>query len=148
MSGIKLNVRFELHIKQGVGLCLKSEIFSKLTRVSVRMLRYYDETGLFPPARVDDFTNYRYYSAAQIERLNLIVSLRDLGFNVVDIAAVIAEESTEKQREMLIGKRGEIKENISQEREMLRKIDSAINNLDKEKINMSYNIKTKSVPLL
>ena len=65
------------------------------------MLRYYDETGLLTPCKVDEFTNYRYYSAKQIEALNLIVSLRDFGFNVSEIAAVIAAPSNEKQKEML-----------------------------------------------
>lgn len=40
--------------------------FSKFTKVSVRMLRYYDEVGLFKPAQIDDFTGYRYYSANTI----------------------------------------------------------------------------------
>lgn len=30
--------------------------FSKLTQVSVRMLRYYDETGLLRPAEIDAWT--------------------------------------------------------------------------------------------
>ena len=31
--------------------------FSKLSRVSVKTLRYYDEMGLLKPTRVDTFTN-------------------------------------------------------------------------------------------
>ena len=44
--------------------------FSKLTQVSTRMLRYYDETGLLKPAKVDSLTGYRMYSAEQISTLN------------------------------------------------------------------------------
>ena len=40
--------------------------FSKLTQVSIRMLRYYDETGLLKPAKTDKFTNYRLYAMDQI----------------------------------------------------------------------------------
>jgi DNA-binding transcriptional MerR regulator len=54
--------------------------FSKLTQVSIRMLRYYDETGLLKPAETDRFTNYRLYSIAQIPVLNKIIFMRDLGF--------------------------------------------------------------------
>lgn len=36
--------------------------FSKLTRVSVRMLRYYDNAGLLTPAVIDKFTGYRMYT--------------------------------------------------------------------------------------
>ena len=40
---------------------LKIGEFSKLSRVSVRMLRHYDEIGLLKPAETDRFTDYRYY---------------------------------------------------------------------------------------
>jgi DNA-binding transcriptional MerR regulator len=63
--------------------------FSKLTQVSVRMLRYYDETGLFKPAQIDKFTGYRSYSVDQIPILHRIIFLRDSGFQVSEIAAVL-----------------------------------------------------------
>ena len=40
--------------------------FSKLTQVSIRMLRYYDEAGLLKPSSTDPWTGYRMYSAQQI----------------------------------------------------------------------------------
>lgn len=36
---------------------LKIGEFSKLSRVSVRMLRHYDEIGLLKPAEIDRFTD-------------------------------------------------------------------------------------------
>ncbi|MEE1041293.1 MAG: MerR family DNA-binding transcriptional regulator, partial [Lachnospiraceae bacterium] len=44
---------------------LKIGEFSKLSRVSVRMLRHYDEIGLLKPAEIDRFTDYRYYREDQ-----------------------------------------------------------------------------------
>ena len=41
---------------------LKIGYFSKLSRISIRMLRHYDEIGLLKPAEIDPFTGYRYYS--------------------------------------------------------------------------------------
>ena len=35
--------------------------FSKLSQVSVKTLRYYDEIGLLKPIEIDRFTGYRYY---------------------------------------------------------------------------------------
>ena len=52
--------------------------FSKLTQVSIRMLRYYDEMGIFKPEKVDTFTGYRMYSASQIPTLQKIIILRDI----------------------------------------------------------------------
>lgn len=120
--------------------------FSKLTKVSVRMLRYYDEAGLFKPAKIDDFTGYRYYSAKQIPQINLIVSLRDMGFNIADIAVIIKENSNEKLEEILKAKSEEIKNNIRAEEIRLKKINSAIKDMKKERINMSYNVTLKSLP--
>ena len=41
---------------------LKIGEFSKLSRLTVRRLRSYDEAGLLRPASIDPFTGYRYYS--------------------------------------------------------------------------------------
>lgn len=120
--------------------------FSKLTKVSVRMLRYYDEVGLFRPAKIDDFTGYRYYSAKQISEINLIVSLRDMGFNVADIAVFMEEKSEEKLEDILKVKSEEIKNNIRAEAIKLEKINSAIKDMKKERVNMSYNVTLKSLP--
>ena len=120
--------------------------FSKLTRVSIRMLRYYDEIGIFKPAKIDDFTGYRYYSATQIKTINLIVSLRDMGFNVAEISEVIKENTDERLAKKLKDKKGQVEGSISKEKEKLEKLNAAINNLKKEGVNMSYNVKTKSVP--
>ena len=105
--------------------------FSKLTLVSIRMLRYYDEVGLFKPAEIDAFTGYRYYSAKQISTLNLIISLRDMGFTVSDIAIAIKEQSDEKLKNLLKQKEDEVKNNIKAEEEKLRKINYAINEFGK-----------------
>lgn len=32
--------------------------FSRLTQVTIRMLRYYDEMGLLKPSQIDPRTNY------------------------------------------------------------------------------------------
>ena len=45
---------------------LKIGDFSKLSRVSIRMLRHYDEIGLLRPARIDPESGYRYYSETQL----------------------------------------------------------------------------------
>ena len=43
--------------------------FSKLSRVSIKALRLYDEMGLLKPVEVDRFTGYRYYEFDQLPRL-------------------------------------------------------------------------------
>lgn len=48
---------------------LKIGEFSRLTRVSVRMLHYYDDIGLLKPVQTDKFTGYRLYSVSQVAAL-------------------------------------------------------------------------------
>lgn len=59
---------------------LKIGEFSKLTQVSVRMLRHYDEIGLLKPAEIDCFTDYRYYKEEQLPAMCRIKALKDMGF--------------------------------------------------------------------
>lgn len=56
--------------------------FSQLAQISIRTLRLYDEMGLFKPAQIDRFTEYRYYNVEQLPRLNRILALKDLGLSL------------------------------------------------------------------
>ena len=73
---------------------LKIGDFSRLSQVSVKTLRYYDDMGLQRPMNVDAFTGYRYYSASQLPRLNRGLALKDLGFTLEQIAQVLEEGLT------------------------------------------------------
>lgn len=63
--------------------------FSTLTRLSVRMLRYYDAHGVLSPARIDAATGHRFYDAHQVVEARLVRQLRDVGFSVPAIAALL-----------------------------------------------------------
>ncbi|GAA2100296.1 MerR family transcriptional regulator [Streptomyces albiaxialis] len=62
--------------------------FARLTRLSPKALRLYDELGLLTPARVDPFSGYRYYDPAQVERARLVAWLRRLGMPLARIRTV------------------------------------------------------------
>ena len=68
---------------------LKIGEFSKLSRVSVRMLRHYDEIGLLKPAEIDHFTDYRYYREDQLPTAGRIAALKDMGFSLADIVRIL-----------------------------------------------------------
>src|SRR5215469_14376688 len=100
----------------GVDCVIRIGDFSRLSRVSIKTLRYYDEVGLFKPIDVDRFTGYRYYSASQLPRLNRILALRDLGLSLEQIAQVLDEGvSPEQLRGMLRLKRAELQQHIAGE---------------------------------
>lgn len=120
--------------------------FSKLTQVSIRMLRYYDETGLLKPAETDAATQYRLYSAAQIPQLNRIVFLRDLGFTVADILDALHQWEDGLLHERLEAKRRVIEQTIRAEQEKLLKIELAQRDIKQEKLSLHCSVCVKSVP--
>lgn len=120
--------------------------FSKLTQVSIRMLRYYDEAGLLKPSSTDPWTGYRMYSAQQIPTLNKIIYLRDSGFQVAEIAAALAADSETSLMEQLDRKYAEIQKNIQAEQDKLQKIELAKKDILHEKNEMQYHVFIKSIP--
>src|SRR5437016_14577064 len=72
--------------------------FAGLGRVSVRMLRHYDAIGLLRPAAVDPASGYRYYQADQLRRLNRVVALKDLGFTLEQVRAILDDQVNADQR--------------------------------------------------
>lgn len=71
--------------------------FSRLARVSARLLRWYEEVGLLVPAHVDPSTGYRYYSAAQLVQLNRILALKELGLSLQQIGAALDPGAAEEK---------------------------------------------------
>jgi DNA-binding transcriptional MerR regulator len=65
--------------------------FSRLSQIPVKTLRHYDAIGLLRPVRVEPRTAYRYYSAVQIEQVNRILALKDLGFSLREVRMLVAE---------------------------------------------------------
>ena len=48
-------------------------------------LRHYEKLGLLKPSEVDEWTGYRYYSVGQMQTLNYIRRLKDIGFSLEEI---------------------------------------------------------------
>jgi DNA-binding transcriptional MerR regulator len=123
--------------------------FSKISQVSVRMLRHYDELGLLKPAHVDPFTDYRYYTADQLPRLNRIVALRELGFTLEQIARLLNGELTAEQlRGMLVLKRAEIEQQVQAQQEQLARVEMRLMQIELEGKMPNYEVVLKKVPQL
>lgn len=92
---------------------LRIGVFSTLTRISVRMLRHYQDHGVLAPSYVDPFSGYRYYAPALLARAHLVTGLRDAGFSVEGMREVLrvvddpagVEAALQAQRERLTSAR-------------------------------------------
>ena len=64
---------------------LKIGDFSQMMQVTVKTLLHYEQKGLLKPDEVDEWTGYRYYTVEQMQRLNNIRKLQQLGFSLDEI---------------------------------------------------------------
>lgn len=101
---------------------LKIGEFSKMMQVTVKTLRFYEQKELLVPDEVDEWTGYRYYSIAQMQRLNTIRGLQRLGFTLEEIKELLEDgaqmpsidqltrkiEETERQLQLLMERRSQL----------------------------------------
>ena len=123
--------------------------FSKLVRVSARMLRHYDKSGIFSPAEIDRFTGYRLYSAEQIPLLMRIVELRDMGFGIEEIEETLPfYDNAEFMQKALKRKAQAISNIIAAEQCKLDKITTMSSTIRKESERMVYEVELKEIPAI
>lgn len=131
---------------KGENTVYKIKEFSRFAKVSTRMLRYYDEVNLLKPAKIDEFTGYRYYSASQIPIITKIVTFRDIGFNIDEIRNLLKMKNDEDILKALKVKQDDIQKRINHERKIISDIDNIIYSFGKEKSIMNFEVKIKEIP--
>lgn len=65
--------------------------FSRMASLSIKSLRLYHEKELLIPAKVDEFTGYRYYNEANYETAVSIKILREYDFTLAEIKEILDE---------------------------------------------------------
>lgn len=120
--------------------------FSKIARVSGRLLRYYDSIGLLSPVRIDPATGYRYYSAGQLARLNRILALKGLGLTLEQVARLLdGNISSDEIRGMFLLKKAELERTVSEEAQRLRNVESRLQQIDEQGSVVDYDIIVKTI---
>src|SRR5919197_6055834 len=105
--------------------------FARHGRVSIRMLRHYDAIGLLRPAYVDPATGYRSYTAGQLADLNRIVALKELGFSLEQVGAMIADKlSPAELRAMLTMRRAQLETTVAESYARLAQVESRLRGLE------------------
>lgn len=117
----------------GDGNLFKISAFSRLSKVSLKTLRYYDRIGILKPRKVDHDTGYRYYTADQLLELNRILIFKDLGFTLPQITQLLQEDITlENIQGMFKLKRSEIQQIINTEQAKLVRIEERMQLIERE----------------
>ncbi len=97
---------------------------SKLCKLPVKTLRYYDSEGLLVPDMIDEFTGYRYYSAAKLADCNRIIALKELGFSLEEIRKHLTAASADDVMALIDAKREELTASLEQTMSQLRRLDA------------------------
>ncbi|TDC74314.1 MerR family transcriptional regulator [Streptomyces hainanensis] len=121
--------------------------FARHGRVSVRMLRHYDATGLLRPAHVDPATGYRHYTAAQLARLNRIIALKDLGFTLQQVRDIIDERvDVAELRGMLRLRRAELEATMAAAARRLVQVEARLRSIESEGHMPTDDVVLRTVP--
>ncbi len=72
--------------------------FARLTRLSAKALRLYDELGVLSPAAIDFATGYRFYSREQLPLARRVKQLRDMAMPLAEIRALLEAGDPEAAR--------------------------------------------------
>lgn len=70
--------------------------FSKLAKITVKTLRYYDKIGLLRPAMVDVASSYRYYTEEQLETVYRINAYKEIGLSNEQVLALLQHGEDER----------------------------------------------------
>ncbi|WDV45807.1 GyrI-like domain-containing protein [Clostridiaceae bacterium M8S5] len=104
--------------------------FSKITFLTVKALRYYNDIGLLIPARIDEETNYRYYNEENFKKAMYIKLLRSYEFGIKELQEIIPSiNDSEDITKYLLEKHQQIEKKIASFRKMQNNIQNEIKNL-------------------
>ena len=68
--------------------------FAKLCGCNTQTLRYYDRIGLMAPAKVDQWTGYRYYEEEQAMMFVKIKTLQQADFSIEEIKGLLGKDDS------------------------------------------------------
>ncbi|CDZ77765.1 Multidrug transporter activation protein [Legionella massiliensis] len=100
---------------------------AKLSGVSTRTLRFYDEIGLLKPAFYGD-NQYRYYKEEQLLLLQQILFFRELEFPLNTIERILNSDDFDKIKS-LEQQKSSLKSNVERTEKLIQTIDKTISHL-------------------
>ncbi len=123
--------------------------FSRVTRLSIKALRLYHEKGLLVPDRVSLESKYRYYSSAAVDKARIIVSLRDMGFSLDEIGAILAESRTDREIAAAAqAKLVEVERNLGRVRDMKANLELFLRRVEEKEapIDRASDVSVEDLP--
>lgn len=85
---------------------------AKITGLSAHTLRYYEKHNLIMPSYVDEETNYRYYSASDVEKIEILKECKKMDLTLEQIRRVIEAGTNDEIIRIIDDKQKEVEEQI------------------------------------
>ena len=114
--------------------------FSKMSKTTIKTLRYYDEIGLLKPEETDALTSYRFYSTDQLVELHRIQAFRQVGLSTHEIKLILSGYDA---RGVLQKRRAELIDELAKGTSQLSRIEFI---LQGEQKPMNYAATVKDLP--
>jgi DNA-binding transcriptional MerR regulator len=125
---------------------LKIGEFAWLGQVTIETLRHYDRLDLLKPDHLDQFTGYRYYSLAQLPRLNRILALKDLGLSLDQVARMVDQQvKPDEIRSILKSQQAELEREIQEAQRRLARVEARLAQIDMEGKMPEHEVLLKTV---
>ena len=123
--------------------------FSKITKLTVKALRYYDEEKLLQPTSRGE-NDYRLYNDSDFERARQIIFLKSLEFSITEIKDVLNNcQNEEDLQYYLQEKKILILQKMKEQKALVKKIDLYFSpNNTQEVRKMNYKMEVKEVEAL
>jgi DNA-binding transcriptional MerR regulator len=71
--------------------------FSKICGLTEKTLRYYHDEAILVPDKIDEISNYRFYSENLLQKVEIIKKLRDLDFSIIETRNILLKIKDDKQ---------------------------------------------------
>lgn len=117
--------------------------FSKMSKITIKALRYYDEEGLLKPETIDKFTGYRLYTTSQLIEVHRIQSLRQIGISIEEIKLVLSK--TVSIKDVLEKRKAEVVAELAYGQDQLSRIEFILSGQE-DAYFMNYQATIKELP--
>ena len=123
--------------------------FAKLCGISKQTLIFYDRENVLKPKERDEYNGYRYYTADQLEQMDSILILREIGVSLSEIRAYMANRSLKSSLQLLESQRAAIQEKLDHLTTVQGRIDRKIDSLRRlDRQDFSFRFETLPEQLL
>ncbi|CAG9620022.1 MerR family transcriptional regulator [Sutcliffiella rhizosphaerae] len=106
---------------------------AKLTGLTIRTLRYYDQIDLFSPSQYTE-SGHRLYTKSDLSKLHQILALKQIGLSLDDIKSIITKKEEDFDTNILETQITRIKKDIQVQQNLLYELESALKTIRIKKI--------------